>query len=589
MRKKLFQVLQITKNVLQTYPLVLFMSLFMATLVVYIIEIESEIKNNFHLFKLLFLSSTGISLFFGIKMLSQRIGKELIGSLLGIVILGIYYYVLPENEKDLNEMYVFIILPMYILSHLFVAFIPYINPKTSEKSFWEYNKNLFLNFILTAIFSLVLVLGVELAIAAVDNLFSLNIDNKLYPETGFFLAIFGSTLIFLLFNEKGLQELEKNQAYPLVLKFFTQFILIPLLIIYLVILYFYAGKIVLNWILPRGWVTYLVMAYSVVGILALLLVHPLKKEDARSWVKIFSDIFYFSLLPLLVLQYVAIFTRILEYGYTEARYYVLILALWISAVVLNFIFNRKASIKFIPVSLFLFGIFSLTIPYFNAISVGKRSQKNQLMTILNENKLLENGKIDFNKPIQDSVATEILNKFDYLAERKEKNFLEALVDTKTASTKDFKEDNFWNTSNFFPNVQYVQKNADTWRQNSLETESNAMDIKGYDYIIPLQLNNNQTHEIETKELIVSSTGQFDNEKQQISLELNKSTIELTPMIDKLYKSYGYFEDTKKVDEISLTFTLENYECKLYFQSINQNNKDKKYNINSPCFLLMRKK
>lgn len=177
------------------------------------------------------------------------------------------------------------------------------------------------------------------------------------------MAIFGSTFIFLLFNAKGLSNLEKESQYPVILKFFTQFVLIPLLIIYLVILYFYSGKILLAWELPRGWVTYLVMAFSIVGILALLLVYPLKEIKAKSWVVIFSKVFYYSLLPLLILLFTAIFTRVLQYGFTEARYYVLVLAIWLATLTIYYIFYKKASIKFIPISLFCFGIFGLLFPF----------------------------------------------------------------------------------------------------------------------------------------------------------------------------------------------------------------------------------
>ena len=99
--------------------------------------------------------------------------------------------------------------------------------------------NLFINIFLTAIFTGVLTGGVELAIVAVDQLFDFNFSDKIYLRVFYLLAIFGSSLIFLLFNEKGLEYLEKEGTYPVVLKFFTQYILIPLLIIYVVILYLY--------------------------------------------------------------------------------------------------------------------------------------------------------------------------------------------------------------------------------------------------------------------------------------------------------------------------------------------------------------
>lgn len=159
------------------------------------------------------------------------------------------------------------------------------------------------------------------------------------------------------------------------LKFFTQFVLIPLLIIYVVILYLYSIKILINWELPRGWVSYLVLVYSMVRILALLLVHPLRGDDAKSWVRIFGKMFYYTLIPLLVLLFVAIFTRLLEYGFTEARYYVVLLALWLTLVVGYFALKKNPGIKFIPISLFVFGIFSLLMPFANAFSVAKQSEK----------------------------------------------------------------------------------------------------------------------------------------------------------------------------------------------------------------------
>ena len=226
------------------------------------------------------------------------------------------------------------IVPTFILSHLLVSFIAFFG-KEKELNFWQYNKNLFINLFLTAIFTGVLTGGVELAILAVDKLFDFNFNDRYYLETFYFLSIFGSSFIF---NEEGLLQLEKDGTYPVILKFFTQYILIPLLIIYAVILYFYSAKILINWELPRGWVSYLILAYAVVGILALLLVHPLKHESTASWVRIFSKVFYFTLIPLLVLLFTAIFTRILEYGYTEPRYFVLLLAIWLTLVVFYFIF-----------------------------------------------------------------------------------------------------------------------------------------------------------------------------------------------------------------------------------------------------------
>ena len=342
MLKKIKEITGKAGLVIREYPMVLLMSFLGAVSLMCFAHGNFNSNPNFFVFiKFALVSCLGISLMFALKMLSQRIGKQILLEISGIFFLVFFYFLLPEEEKYFTERYAFLIVPTFILSHLLVSFIAFFG-KEKELNFWQYNKNLFINLFLTAIFTGVLTGGVELAILAVDKLFDFNFNDRYYLETFYFLSIFGSSFIFLLFNEKGLLQLEKDGTYPVILKFFTQYILIPLLIIYAVILYFYSAKILLNWELPRGWVSYLILAYSVVGILALLLVHPLKQESTASWVRVFSRRFYFTLIPLLVLLFTAIFTRILEYGYTEPRYFVLLLAIWLTSVVFYFIFTKRA-------------------------------------------------------------------------------------------------------------------------------------------------------------------------------------------------------------------------------------------------------
>ncbi|MBK9634277.1 MAG: DUF4153 domain-containing protein [Bacteroidetes bacterium] len=49
--------------------------------------------------------------------------------------------------------------------------------------------------------------------------------------------------------------------YPKDYEFFAQFILMPLVIIYLVILYLYGGKIIFQGHLPIGWVSNLILTF----------------------------------------------------------------------------------------------------------------------------------------------------------------------------------------------------------------------------------------------------------------------------------------------------------------------------------------
>lgn len=567
MKAKFLETLSRANEVIFRYPMVLLMALLASVGAICMLEYNDNRNQFFQFSKFTICCCIGISLMFALKILSQRIGKSFLLELLGTLFLIGFYFVFPATEKEFTEVYGFIIATTVLLSHLLVSFVAFLS-KDKELNFWQYNKNLFINIFLTAVFTGVLTGGVELAILAVDKLFDFNFKDQFYADTFYVLAIFGSSFIFLLFNEKGLNYLEKDGKYPVILKFFTQFILIPLLIIYVVILYFYSFKILMNWELPRGWVSYLVLAYSIVGILALLLVHPLKEETAKSWVKIFSKLFYFTIIPLIALLFIAIFTRILEYGYTEPRYFVLLLALWLFAVVLYFVFNKKATIKFIPISLFIFGVFAMIFPYLNAFSVAKRSQKFELLKLLNEQQLLTKNKIDFQKKITDTIVNEIGDKFEFLAKRKENDFLWNLIDSKTKKKYYITKD-FWimssNIQNLFVNINTTQKNQ--YEKLTLESEKQIINIEDYQYLFTLKRHNDDTKELNGDRFTIIENL---NEGKILKVILNSNEeIDFTLTINKLMDKYSNRTETVKLPEIAFENNLGKYHIKIVFLSISK--------------------
>ncbi|CAI8779882.1 DUF4153 domain-containing protein [Chryseobacterium sp. IT-36CA2] len=569
MKTKFQETLSRANEVIFRYPMILAMALLASVGAICIAETErSEITSYI---KFTICSCLGISLMFALKMLSQRIGRELLLQVSGIIFLIGFYFILPDKKNGFTEVYAYIIAVTVLLSHLLVSFVPFLE-KDRELRFWQYNKNLFINIFLTAVFTGVLTGGVELAILAIDKLFDFNFHDRLYRDTFFVLAIFGSSFIFLLFNDKGLNNLEKDGTYPVVLKFFTQFILIPLLLIYVAILYFYSAKILINWQLPRGWVSYLVLAYSVVGILALLLVHPLKEENAKSWVKIFSKVFYYTIVPLIVLLFTAIFTRILEYGYTEPRYFVLLLALWLLSIVIYFIFSKKATIKFIPISLFLFGAFALIFPYLNAFSVANRSQKTQLIKILNENQLMSANTINFNKKVTDTIRNEIADKFEFLAERKQNEFLSTLLNEKDQAelANNIAAGTFYSVrydiQNKFSDVNVTVKNrAYEMNRLVLVPEKQVVELGNYQYLISFHRYSRDPQKLNNDEFELTDE-LTDNSSLKLSLN-SKEEVDFGPQIIKLLNENKNKTGNIKVPEIAMESDLGKYHVKLVFSEI----------------------
>ncbi|WP_285268726.1 DUF4153 domain-containing protein [Kaistella rhinocerotis] len=550
------------------FPMVLLMAFLGAVTLMCFAELNFDAQpENFFFVKFTLVSVLGISLMFALKMLAQRIGKTVFLEICGVLLLIAFYFILPQKEDDFTEKFAFLLIPTFVLSHLFVSFAAFLS-REKELNFWQYNKNLFINIFLTAIFTGVLTGGVELAVLAVDKLFDFNFNDKIYPQIFYLLSIFGSALIFVLFSQGGLRTLEKDGSYPEILKFFTQYILIPLLIIYAFILYFYAAKIVFKWELPRGWVSYLILAYSIVGIFALLIVHPLKQNSAKSWVRMFSRIFYFSLFPLLFLLFVAIFTRILEYGYTEPRYFVLLLAVWLGSVVLYFNLAQKPTIKYIPVSLFVFGIFSLTVPYLNTFSVAKRSQRAEFSKILIENNLLKDQKIDFGTKVTDTIADEVSNKFMYLMQRSDSAFVVNFLSEKDRRDI-FKAKNHRQYGGLRAQFSDIIPAKNTVQTNRLEifSQNKIRDISGYDYMFcPEDFDQKMTVNVGNDIFIFENISNVKDPTFKITLNNNKSW-DLKPFLNGKIAKYKVRSGRVEQEEISAEKQLGDYTVKVYFNNI----------------------
>ncbi|MBK9798346.1 MAG: DUF4153 domain-containing protein [Bacteroidetes bacterium] len=109
-------------------------------------------------------------------------------------------------------------------------------------------------------------------------------------------------------------------------------------------------------------------------------------------------------------------TRISEYGITENRYLVLLLALWLLVVALAFLFSKRFSIMFIPVSLCIV-LFVCTVGPWSAFSISLKSQQKHLLKLLESQHLLKDNKIFAStKEIDFDKQKEISSVVDYLVE-----------------------------------------------------------------------------------------------------------------------------------------------------------------------------
>ncbi|RSK24772.1 DUF4153 domain-containing protein [Hymenobacter metallilatus] len=308
-------------------------------------------------------------------------------------------------------------------AHLAVAAGPYLSElrrSADTPGFWRYNETLFLRILTAGLYSGVLFVGCALALTAVKQLFDADINERWFGYLFVGLSTVFNTWFFLAGVPYNFEALEEEAPYPKPLKLFTQFVLLPLVVLYLGILYAYLGRIILLWTLPKGWVSLLVLALAVAGIFALLLIHPIRQAAENTWIRTFGRWFYLALFPLLGLLAVAIGTRIRAYGITEERYFVLVLAAWLLGMAVYFLVRRGQGIIWIPASLAVVAFLAAGGPW-GAYAVAERSQLNQLREISARYGLLQAGKLDGagermpNLP--DSVRKRISSVFEFFADR----------------------------------------------------------------------------------------------------------------------------------------------------------------------------
>ncbi|WP_019948939.1 DUF4153 domain-containing protein [Hymenobacter aerophilus] len=339
----------------------------------------------------------GLPLTLALALTAERYGWRPAGraaaQLAALALLGLWYAFSP-NEP--NFVWGLRLLLLLLAAHLAVAAGPYLaalRGPADTPGFWRYNERLFLRILTAALYSGVLYVGCALALLAVDNLFGVKLDGRWYGYLLVALATVFNTWFFLAGVPADFAALEQPAPYPKGLKVFTQFVLLPLVVLYFAILYAYLGRILLTWTLPQGWVSVLVLALAVAGIFALLLIHPLRHDAGNAWISTFARWFYRALFPLLGLLAVAIGTRIADYGITEERYFVLLLAGWLLGMAAYFLLRRGQGIIWIPASLGLLALLAAGGPW-GAFAVAERSQLGQLRDLSQRFNLLQNGKLD---------------------------------------------------------------------------------------------------------------------------------------------------------------------------------------------------
>ncbi|OEO28368.1 hypothetical protein VW23_005040 [Devosia insulae DS-56] len=219
-----------------------------------------------------------------------------------------------------------------------------------QNRFWWVNFQAFTTAVIAAIALLLIALGLFAIERSLSVLFGVESNQLFYrwvlPFAGLFLApvYWLSTLPHL--SAYRAEELERPDFLPRAFGFLGQFVLVPLLLIYSLILLAYTVQIAIAQQLPEGLIGWMVLGFVVIGAATWLSLYP-PFIRARALARLFRGWWFWLTLVPLALFFVAVWTRVDAYGLTDERVLLVAGGVWAAVLAAVFLVGR-GDIRLMP-------------------------------------------------------------------------------------------------------------------------------------------------------------------------------------------------------------------------------------------------
>jgi cytochrome bd-type quinol oxidase subunit 2 len=223
------------------------------------------------------------------------------------------------------------------------------------------------------------------AVAAVVSLFDLSKPQHLYTDLAGAVFFAFATWIFV----GGIHRLyaPPETGVPESVSRLGTWLYAPVLVIYLLILYAYAARVLVTGELPRNLVSPLVIAAGLIGLVGAVLLEPVHADEEHRGLSMLVRGVPALLLPLVPLAAWALLARLGEYGWTEFRYVRLaaVFAIGVLAVLgtVRLVRRRPPLLTAVPAVFAAVLLLSAVGPW-SAPAVSRRDQSARLRAALRE-------------------------------------------------------------------------------------------------------------------------------------------------------------------------------------------------------------
>ena len=270
---------------------------------------------------------------------------------------AIYIYcLLVDTSSHHDDVWVAHIAVIFSL-WLSLFFLSFFKEKDNIAS-WNFTMRLIVNAIICYMIGGIMWGGFSLLLTSFNILFGIDIDSKWYLVIGVLTGLLLSSWLFLGRIPNGKDKHDRMPVNSGFLNAVMRFLFLPLVGLYIIVLYIYAIQILIKWELPDGWVSWLVVA-SMAGLIIIEFgLYPVRKAQDRKADNLIARYLPIVILPLLLLMTVGIVRRFSDYGVTINRLYLITLNAWFYFVCITLFLTRARRINWITISFAL--IFMLT-------------------------------------------------------------------------------------------------------------------------------------------------------------------------------------------------------------------------------------
>jgi hypothetical protein len=427
------EIINRSKETLGRFPLAMVASFVVACISIYLVEMDrSKLEGiNLTLAKIALSASLAVFVFTAMRLLAEQLSRKwhAIWMFLGVVGIVAYYLWLPDRSEDFGATMVpFRHFFLSLLSLVGFLWAPFVRKSLDNPDYWEYAKHILFALVMTFLFTIIAILGINGAIFAVEKLFDINIESKRYFEIDIFIIGVFSVGYFLSQISQHPLASRFTTEPPRVERFFTKWLLTSLSGLYFVILYVYTAKVLLTMDWPKGILAWLIVIFSTVAIFTYLFwTHFAKTQDGgwRRWI-------WLAVLLQTVMLFVAIGIRIMEYSWTESRYMVFVLGVWLAGVSLYFLLFKQAQLKWIFLSLSLL----IAITQFGPLSAYSVSRTAQIQRLQENVTKLKSYTVTTKAPLK--LRYEISDGIQYLHRRYKGDALFTIFPEKVSAFKRLK-------------------------------------------------------------------------------------------------------------------------------------------------------